>query len=296
VSATVVAPLSAGPYCLVYDMLRELVTWFSWTGTSTLAVNVIVTGAPQYGVTWLTDSIPSTIPPGMSVQIPVSLQNAGTVTWQTSGPNPISLAYHWRTGACDGTSWAIWEGRRSAFPAPVPSGAIANVNATVIAPQASGLHCLMFDPVHELVTWFSWQGVPTLNRTVDITGAPPYAVAWLSDITPAALSAGTTVQVPVSVRNVGSLTWQTTGANPVLFAYHWRAGACPGTAYVTWDGARTALPAPIGTGATASLSATVVAPVAPGTYCITYDLLHRAVTWFSWQAVLTLDRTVNVTP
>ncbi len=40
------APGTAGAYCLVYDLVREGVTWFSWQGASTLAVDVTVDPLP----------------------------------------------------------------------------------------------------------------------------------------------------------------------------------------------------------------------------------------------------------
>jgi hypothetical protein len=41
-SATITAPTSAGTYCLVYDLVREGITWFSWQGAATQGVTVTV--------------------------------------------------------------------------------------------------------------------------------------------------------------------------------------------------------------------------------------------------------------
>jgi hypothetical protein len=42
-STQVRAPASAGTYCLVFDLVREGVAWFSWQGASTLGRTVTVT-------------------------------------------------------------------------------------------------------------------------------------------------------------------------------------------------------------------------------------------------------------
>jgi hypothetical protein len=57
------------------------------------------------------------------------------------------------------------------------------------------------------------------------------------------------------------------------------------------------MPAPIiSGGSVVGLTATVVAPAAPGSYCLVYDLVKEGITWFSTQGVAPLSVSVTVTP
>jgi hypothetical protein len=122
-------------------------------------------------------------------------------------------------------------------------------------------------------------------------------VAWDADTTPTSMAPATNVPVTVSFTNLGSLSWEATGANPYRFSYHWRGGACPGTSTAIWDGKRTALPATTGPGESVDdLVATVLTPSTAGAYCLVYDLLREGVTWFSWQGAATKKTTVTIGP
>src|SRR5207237_1246579 len=71
---------------------------------------------------------------------------------------------------------------------------------------------------------------------VPAAGATLLAIYQLQP--PASAPAGAPIQVPVTVSNAGTDTWNATGANPVDLSYHWTDLA--GKA-VVWDGARTPL-------------------------------------------------------
>ncbi|MHB8684514.1 MAG: S8 family peptidase, partial [Dehalococcoidia bacterium] len=62
---TVQAPSTAGTYCLVYDLVQEGITWFSWQGAAVQAATITV-GSPGYGVSWGANTLPSTLAPGAS--------------------------------------------------------------------------------------------------------------------------------------------------------------------------------------------------------------------------------------
>ncbi|HEY7467249.1 MAG TPA: matrixin family metalloprotease, partial [Dehalococcoidia bacterium] len=95
-------------------------------------------------------------------------------------------------------------------------------------------------------------------------GLPPYGVTWGSHTTPATMPASTPSQVSVSFTNTGSLTWASSGPNPVRLSYHWRSGACPGSSNVVWDGPRAALAADVSTGDSVNgLNITVTPPSSP---------------------------------
>ena len=67
--------------------------------------------------------------------------------------------------------------------------------------------------------------------------AAPYDATYVPTGTPT-LTAGQVIAVQVAVKNTGTLTWASTGPNPVHLSYHWYAvgavpaGAVPTTYYV----------------------------------------------------------------
>jgi hypothetical protein len=148
--------------------------------------------------------------------------------------------------------------------------------------------------VREGVTWFSWQGVPTLNTTVSVV-QPQYGVAWGAQTTPTTSTPGATMTGTVSFTNTGSQTWTAGGTNAVHLGAEWRSGACPNTGTVTWNPARSVLAGDVPQGGVVNnLPLKITAPSALGTYCLSYDLVREGITWFSWQGVPTLNITVQV--
>jgi len=293
-AVSVKAPSTPGSYCLQYDLVREGITWFSTQGVATKQKTVTVS-TPVYGVTWGALTSPSSMTLSRSYPITISFTNAGSLDWLASGANPVRLAYHWRNGACAGTSSAVWDGVRTALPGNVAAGGAANnLAGTVIAPASAGTYCLQYDLVREGVSWFSWQGASMKSMTVTVA-APVYGVNWGAHNTPATMTANSTNMLAVSLTNTGSLTWASGGANPVHLSYHWRNGACPGTSAAVFDGVRSNFAADVAPSATvSSLPVTVVAPASAGTYCLQYDLVREGITWFSWQGVPALAVTVTI--
>ncbi len=161
-------PAATGQYCLVYDVVREGVTWFSQQGASTLRVPVNVQ-VPVYGVSWGAHNTPGTMTANADVPVNVSFTNVGSLTWPAAGANPVRLSYHWLNGACPGGSIAVWNGRRAALPSDTATGgAVSGLPLLVRTPAAPGQYCLVYDLVREGVTWFSQQGAPVLRVPVTV--------------------------------------------------------------------------------------------------------------------------------
>jgi hypothetical protein len=288
------APVAAGSYCLVFDLVREGVTWFSSQGANTLNIPVTITTG-QYGANWTADTTPSSMTTGATVATSVSVTNTGSLTWSPANPNPVRVSYHWRNGACPGTSSAVFDGLRTVLPGEVANGeSLSNLSMQVRAPNTAGTYCLQYDLVREGVTWFSSQGVAMRQRTVTVT-APTYGVLWTGDSTPSSAVTGMTFEATVSFTNTGSLTWSPANPNPVRASYHWRNGACPGTSSAVFDGQRTVLAGDVGPGESVNnMTVQIRAPQSAGTYCLVYDFVREGVTWFSWQGAATRTRTVTV--
>ncbi len=109
-------------------------------------------------------------------------------------------------------------------------------------------------------------------------GLPVHAFSVQSEGTPQAIDAGAVVEVPVELRNDGSLTWRP--SDRIHLAYHWRDDR---GAVAVWDGHRSVLPGEVPPGETVALVARVRAPVEPGIYTLQWDMVHELVCWFAEQ-------------
>jgi uncharacterized protein YcfL len=159
--ARIIGPVSAGTYTLRFDLVQEGVAWFSGKGASFPAVTERIV-VPTFGAVYTVPA--ATIGPrGATISVPVTLTNAGSLTWDPA--QKFDLAYHLfnASGAV-----AVWDGTRTLLPAPVAPGASITVNATVSLPATPGSFALKFDLVQEGVSWFSGQGVPAESITLTV--------------------------------------------------------------------------------------------------------------------------------
>lgn len=102
--------------------------------------------------------------------------------------------------------------------------------------------------------------------------------------------AGKTAKVSVSLANNGvgpEATWTT---NIYHLSYHWKQGGV----VVIYDGLKTSLPANVPAGGHVSVSATVQAPGAPGSWELVFDMAADGVGWFEWFGSKSWSQTVTV--
>jgi len=159
--ARIVGPVAAGLYALRFDVVQEGVTWFSSKGATfpVVAERIVV---PAFGAVYVVP--PTTLGPrGGTITVPVTLTNAGSITWDPA--QKFDLAYHLFTP--DGAV-SVWDGARTILAAPVAPGASVTVNATVTVPATPGSFALKFDLVQEGVSWFSGQGVPAESISLTV--------------------------------------------------------------------------------------------------------------------------------
>lgn len=118
-------------------------------------------GAAPYGAAYTVGPI-GPLEAGATVSVPVTIQNTGDLGWPMGGANPVSLSYHW-----DGPE-PVWDGARTPIPRDLGPSESATIAATLRAPSTPGVYRLQWDLVHEHVTWFSQQGVPTWDQGVTV--------------------------------------------------------------------------------------------------------------------------------
>jgi hypothetical protein len=102
-------------------------------------------------------------------------------------------------------------------------------------------------------------------------------------------------RVRVTVVNTGRLTWDPHGEPPFALSYHWlMAGGAVGDAVIEFEGQRTPFPGAVTPGQRIELLADVIAPGAPGTYTLVWDVVHERRAWLSTEGVASARSTVTV--
>lgn len=117
-----------------------------------------VTERPAYRTRYISHETPSALPPGVTLKVNISLQNAGSLTWQRGGPQPFRLGFQWYTGAGQMLTFPTELDFRTPLPADVPPDGTVSVQASLRTPETAGMYHLRWDMIHEGVTWFTSQG------------------------------------------------------------------------------------------------------------------------------------------
>jgi hypothetical protein len=135
---------------------------------------------------------PASAPAGTAITVPVTVSNAGTDAWTTTGANPVNLSYHWVDAAGKAV---VWDGARTKLTGDVAPAAAQQLVATIVTPTTPGTYILQLALVKEGVAWlnpsqpFGIQATPAFNAAFGAPALPPLL-----------LNATTyTVTVPVTV-------------------------------------------------------------------------------------------------
>jgi hypothetical protein len=104
---------------------------------------------------------------GSLVEIRVALENAGTEAWRSAETQPegVKLSYHWLDELGNPI---VWDGLRTAFPAPVEPGAQVEAPLTARVPIPPGRYRFAIDLVDERRLWFGELGGSALELDVEV--------------------------------------------------------------------------------------------------------------------------------
>ncbi|HET7700565.1 MAG TPA: hypothetical protein VFM06_06830, partial [Candidatus Limnocylindria bacterium] len=170
-----------------------------------------------------------------------------------------------------------WDGVRTSL-AGTNVNEVRSVSVNVAGPSAPGTYTLRYDIVQEGVTWFSGRGMQTPTRSVSVV-VGGYAAVYAPGTASVNGTPGSTITVPVTITNVGTLVWQPGSVN---VSYHLIAAS--GAVFV-WDGQRTAIPTALGRGQSVTVNVKILLPSIPSTYVARIEMVQEGVTWFSGHAI-----------
>ena len=220
----------------------------------------------------------------------IKVKNTGTLTWNKNGGNPIYLGYHWID--FNTKEIVVFDGERSIISHDgVDVGQEVEFDLKIVAPSEPGDYVLQIDLVHEEVTWFSYQGVPPLEKFVSV-GVSYSAQYDEEGNTPNYLDPGQEFEVEVEVKNTSMSFWEREGSRRTNLGTHW-INRDTGE-MIIWDGNRGLLDEDVEHGQEAIVKITIKAPDEPGRYILQYDMAHEGVTWFSEQGVIPLEINIDV--
>ncbi|MEM7344399.1 MAG: N-acetylmuramoyl-L-alanine amidase [Chloroflexota bacterium] len=131
-----------------------------------------------YRAQYLSHNTPTVVPPGQTLTIPLTLQNAGSYTWTRGGSKPFSLGFQWYNAAGQMVRFPSNLDFRTQLPNDVPPGGVVVLSARLRTPNQPGTYHLRWDMIHEFVTWFTTQGdqgllVSPMTVRQGVTVQPP---------------------------------------------------------------------------------------------------------------------------
>ena len=220
----------------------------------------------------------------------IKVKNTGDLIWNKNGGNPIFLGYHWID--FNTKEMIVFDGRRSRISNDgIEAGQEIEFDLKIEAPSEPGDYILQLDLVHEGVTWFSYQGVPPLEKFVSI-GVNYSAQYDEGGNTPNYLDPGQEYEVEVRVKNTGKSFWESQGDKRTDLGTHW-INRDTGE-MVDWNGRRGLLDWDIEHEEEIVIKIIIEAPDEPGRYILQYDMVHESVAWFSEQGVIPLEVNIDV--
>ena len=180
---------------------------------------------PPYAVEWVSDTFPPRLTAGQTIVVPISVRNAGTMTWSWGGGNPFRLGYrYYRNRKLLPLPPA--KDLRTDVPDDVTPGQTVIIQARIALPDEPGNYTLELDLVQEGVTWFKERGATVLTRwlTVEAPQAQEQAARRDAVQLPVRLFTDISARLPRSAapyarRNLNQVRYMVisqTGAHPLL--------------------------------------------------------------------------------
>ena len=143
--------------------------------------------APYGYARFVSQNVPAAMLPGGTYPVSVTMNNAGTLTWPSSGNYPFLLA---TVNPQDNTTWGL---TRVPLPYDIAPGSNYTFHFNVVAPTVPGTYNMQYQMIEQGATVF---GEPTQNLAVKVAGPAPLLVTHTTGSsvtlhTPATIGGGT---------------------------------------------------------------------------------------------------------
>lgn len=302
------------------DVLRPVQHWYQWnernnSGSKIGSLEFISDKEGQWGYhTWVAEndpSMPRSDEPMLTINyndygfsemhvnqlennkvdktatgLGVAIRNTGRNTWGSD----VRLSYHvYKTNG----ELVNYDGVRTSLPRNVGAGGdYITFGANFTYPSAPGDYIIKWDLVHEGVTWFSSQSLPTYDMQIRVDDYPEYAAVYTDNNNHnMTVSAGSTILLPTTVTNNSRYDWS---KDNFMLGYHWVDAATGSTYY--YDGTPQNFDRTIRAREDAgTINLNVKVPINAGVYKLRLDMIRRGVTWFSNAGTPSRDYDITVT-
>lgn len=161
--------------------------------------------------------------------------------------------------------------------------------ASITFPQDPGKYKLIFDLVSEGIGEFpNSAGKPLYELDINVGNQKlvnsqllpkPIFLQEIKSINNIeTVKVGSTLRLPIFLKNKSNFIWSNAGLNPTNFSYRWLDAS---DKLVVADGDRTILPFDLAPGESAAINAVIKTPAIPGKYTLVLTMVQESVAWFS---------------
>jgi hypothetical protein len=178
---------------------------------ATKAAVIVYDGSRPWHTKYLAHATPHTIYPKTLYQIPIRIENAGTLPWRAGEGYSLSTRWYKDGKLYDDSA------PRIPIAKDVLPGQALTLSVGLVARDnfgedlEPGDYTLVFDMVQSQDRWFSYAGDTPLQVPVTVIGADAgvgtASATFLSTATPGVAQAGSEVKTTVQVRNDGATSW-----------------------------------------------------------------------------------------
>jgi hypothetical protein len=206
----------------------------------------------------------------------VTVRNTGDITWQSDGPDAVSLRVRFSSLGSEATPRPEQAFRLQGDVAP---GQTATIRMQVTAPDADGTYRLQHRLVHG-VTALRAGPAPRVTVRSSLESWDRLLAADYAVTAPRVWIQGSRATYEVTITNEGPYTWSALGDRPVRLGIHFGDESdVPEDGWVTDE--RYWLPHDVAPGASAVVEVDVTAPEEPGHYVLRHRLVKENTSWFS---------------
>ncbi len=262
---TVTAPSSAGTYNFQWKMIQEGTAYFGSASTNVAVSVVSGGGGGPNNAQYMSQSVPTTMMPGQSYTVTVTMKNTGTSSWTSSGG--------YKLGSQNPQDNLTWSLNRVTLLKSVSSGSQSAFRFTVRAPATPGTYNFQWQMLKEGTGYFG-----DLSQTVAIQvgsgggGGGTNGASFVSQSVVSTMTAGQTYNVSVTMLNSGTTTW--TAANS------YKLGSQNPQDNTTWGFNRVSLPSSVAPGSQVTFNFTVTAPSTVSTYNFQWQMIQEGTGYF----------------